>query len=133
MDDFSFPNSQPDEAPIIRIVNTILVYAIKNGADEIHLQRLPEDRGVKVCYLLHKSKTWHEEMALPSSCYQPIVDRFTEMAGDEDFIELTCQGESYQLRTVHLEEASVQNGAQGETMVWKLDGHFNSPDAEMRS
>jgi type IV pilus assembly protein PilB len=65
-----------DEAPIIRIVNTILMYAIKDGASDIHVE--PQQKGVRVRYRI--DGVLHEQMKVPQYVLNPLVSRIKIMA-----------------------------------------------------
>ena len=56
-----------DEAPIIRIVNTILMYAIKDGASDIHIE--PQQKGVRIRYRI--DGVLHEQMKVPQYVLEP--------------------------------------------------------------
>ena len=65
-----------DEAPIIRIVNTILMYAIKDGASDIHIE--PQQKGVRIRYRI--DGVLHEQMKVPQYVLNPLVSRIKIMA-----------------------------------------------------
>ncbi len=65
-----------DEAPIIRIVNTILMYAIKDGASDIHIE--PQQKGVRIRYRI--DGVLHEQMKIPPHILGPLVSRVKIMA-----------------------------------------------------
>jgi type IV pilus assembly protein PilB len=65
-----------DEAPIIRIVNTILMYAVKDGASDIHIE--PQRKGVRVRYRI--DGVLHEQMKVPQYVLNPLVSRVKIMA-----------------------------------------------------
>ena len=65
-----------DEAPIIRIVNTILMYAIKDGASDIHIE--PQRKGVRVRYRI--DGVLHEQMKVPQYVLNPLISRIKIMA-----------------------------------------------------
>jgi len=65
-----------DEAPIIRIVNTILMYAIRDGASDIHIE--PQRKGVRVRYRI--DGVLHEQMKVPQYVLNPLVSRIKIMA-----------------------------------------------------
>jgi type IV pilus assembly protein PilB len=71
-----------DEAPIIRIVNTILMYAIKDGASDIHIE--PQQKGVRVRYRI--DGVLHEQMKVPQYVLNPLVSRIKIM-GDMNIAE----------------------------------------------
>jgi len=65
-----------DEAPIIRIVNTILMYAIRDGASDIHVE--PQRKGVRIRYRI--DGVLHEQMKVPQYVLNPLVSRIKIMA-----------------------------------------------------
>jgi type IV pilus assembly protein PilB len=71
-----------DEAPIIRIVNAILMQAIKDGASDIHIE--PQRRGVRVRYRI--DGVLHEQMKVPQYVLNPLVSRIKIM-GDMNIAE----------------------------------------------
>ena len=71
-----------DEAPIIRIVNTILMYAIKDGASDIHVE--PQRKGVRIRYRI--DGVLHEQMKVPQYVLNPLISRIKIM-GDMNIAE----------------------------------------------
>ncbi|HEX8551423.1 MAG TPA: ATPase, T2SS/T4P/T4SS family [Abditibacteriaceae bacterium] len=71
-----------DEAPIIRIVNAILMQAIKDGASDIHIE--PQRKGVRVRYRI--DGVLHEQMKVPQYVLNPLVSRIKIM-GDMNIAE----------------------------------------------
>ncbi len=65
-----------EEAPIIRIVNTILMYALKDGASDIHIE--PQRKGVRIRYRI--DGVLHEQMKIPPYVLNPLVSRIKIMA-----------------------------------------------------
>ena len=65
-----------EEAPIIRIVNTILLYAIKEGASDIHIE--PQSKGVRVRYRI--DGVLHEQMKIPQYVLNPLISRVKIMS-----------------------------------------------------
>jgi type IV pilus assembly protein PilB len=81
-DDLAAGTQLADEAPIIRIVNTILMYAIKDGASDIHIE--PQQKGVRVRYRI--DGVLHEQMKVPQYVLNPLVSRIKIM-GDMNIAE----------------------------------------------
>jgi type IV pilus assembly protein PilB len=71
-----------DEAPIIRIVNTILMYAIRDGASDIHIE--PQRKGVRIRYRI--DGVLHEQMKVPQYVLNPLISRIKIM-GDMNIAE----------------------------------------------
>ncbi len=92
-----------DEAPIIRIVNTILMYAIKDGASDIHIE--PQRRGVRVRYRI--DGVLHEQMKVPQYVLGPLISRLKIMSEmniaerripQDGRIRITMQEKEYDMR-----------------------------------
>jgi type IV pilus assembly protein PilB len=58
-----------EEAPIIRIVNTVLLYALKDGASDIHVE--PQQKGVRIRYRI--DGVLHEQMKIPQYVLNPLI------------------------------------------------------------
>ena len=71
------PETMTNEAPIIRLVNTIIAGAIKLGASDIHLE--PFDQLVKVRYRV--DGVLQETHSPPKNLYQAVISRIKLMAG----------------------------------------------------
>lgn len=71
-----------DEAPIIRIVNTILMFAVKDGASDIHIE--PQHKQVRIRYRI--DGVLHEQMKVPYYVLAPLVSRIKIM-GDMNIAE----------------------------------------------
>ncbi len=65
-----------DEAPIIRIVNTVLMYAIRDGASDIHVE--PQQKNVRIRYRI--DGVLHEQMKIPAHILGPLISRIKIMA-----------------------------------------------------
>ncbi len=65
-----------EEAPIIRVSNTIIQQAIKEDASDIHLE--PQGRGVRIRYRV--DGVLHETMTMPKYIQAPLISRFKIMA-----------------------------------------------------
>ena len=92
-----------EEAPIIRIVNTILLYAIKEGASDIHIE--PQAKGVRVRYRI--DGVLHEQMKIPQYVLNPLISRIKIMSEmniaerripQDGRIKITMQGKEYDMR-----------------------------------
>ena len=92
-----------DEAPIIRIVNTILMYAIRDGASDIHIE--PQRKGVRIRYRI--DGVLHEQMKVPQYVLGPLVSRVKIMSDmniaerripQDGRIRLTMQEKEYDMR-----------------------------------
>jgi len=92
-----------EDAPIIRIVNSILQKAIQDGASDIHIE--PQRRNVRIRYRI--DGVLHEMMTIPKYVHPPLISRIKIMA-DLDIAErrvpqdgrigLRHQGKDYDLR-----------------------------------
>ena len=65
-----------EQAPIIRVANTIIQQAIQIGASDIHVE--PDRRHVRVRYRV--DGVLHEEMTVPKYIQAPLISRFKIMA-----------------------------------------------------
>ena len=92
-----------EEAPIIRIVNTILLYAIKEGASDIHIE--PQSKGVRVRYRI--DGVLHEQMKIPQYVLNPLISRVKIMSEmniaerripQDGRIKITMQGKEFDMR-----------------------------------
>ncbi|MGE5607536.1 MAG: GspE/PulE family protein [Bacteroidota bacterium] len=71
------PESMANEAPIIRLVNTIISGAVKAGASDIHLE--PFEGEIKLRYRV--DGVLHETLPPPKALYPAVVSRIKLMAG----------------------------------------------------
>jgi type IV pilus assembly protein PilB len=108
-----------DEAPIIRIVNTILMYAIKDGASDIHIE--PQQKGVRVRYRI--DGVLHEQMKVPQYVLNPLVSRIKIMSDmniaerrvpQDGRIHIKMQDKDYDMRV------STLPTAYGEKVVMRI-------------
>lgn len=92
-----------EEAPIIRIVNTVLLYALRDGASDIHIE--PQQKGVRIRYRI--DGVLHEQMKIPQYVLNPLISRIKIMAEmniaerripQDGRIKLTMQGKEYDMR-----------------------------------
>ena len=65
-----------EEAPIIRVANTIIQQAIKEGASDIHIE--PDRRGLRIRYRV--DGVLHETMTMPKYIQPPLISRYKIMA-----------------------------------------------------
>lgn len=75
-DDDDSAAAQAEEGPIIRVANTIIQQAIKEGASDIHIE--PETRGLRVRYRV--DGVLHETMRMPKYIQAPLISRYKIMA-----------------------------------------------------
>ncbi len=71
------PENMANEAPIIRLVNTIITGAVKAGASDIHLE--PFEDEVKVRYRI--DGVLQETYSPPKNLYAAVISRIKLMAG----------------------------------------------------
>ncbi|MGB9586568.1 MAG: GspE/PulE family protein [Armatimonadota bacterium] len=92
-----------EQAPIIRVANTIIQQAIKVGASDIHIE--PDRRQVRVRYRV--DGVLHEEMTVPKYIQAPLISRFKIMAEmniaerripQDGRIPVRLEGKDYDLR-----------------------------------
>jgi type IV pilus assembly protein PilB len=65
-----------EQAPIIRVANTIIQQAIRVGASDIHIE--PDRRHMRIRYRV--DGVLHEEMTIPKYIQAPLISRFKIMA-----------------------------------------------------
>lgn len=65
-----------EQAPIIRVANTVIQQAIQVGASDIHIE--PDRRQLRVRYRV--DGVLHEEMTIPKYIQAPLISRFKIMA-----------------------------------------------------
>lgn len=65
-----------EQAPIIRVANTVIQQAIRVGASDIHIE--PDRRQLRVRYRV--DGVLHEEMTIPKYIQAPLISRFKIMA-----------------------------------------------------
>ena len=65
-----------EQAPIIRVANTVIQQAIRVGASDIHIE--PDRRHMRIRYRV--DGVLHEEMTIPKYIQAPLVSRFKIMA-----------------------------------------------------
>lgn len=92
-----------DEEPIVRIAGTVILYALKDGADTIRLSH--GVRGVRVQY--HIGSEWVEQMKIPGYVWKPLRDYLWELPvpstdgiPTEDFIAI-LEDKSYRMHLVY--------------------------------
>ena len=92
-----------DEAPIIRIVNTVLMHAIRDGASDIHIE--PQQKNVRIRYRI--DGVLHEQMKIPGHILGPLISRVKIMADmniaerripQDGRIRLKLQDKEYDMR-----------------------------------
>lgn len=75
-EDVESAKAAAEEAPIIRIVNTVIQQAIRDSASDIHIE--PDRRGVRVRYRI--DGVLHETMSVPKYIQAPLISRLKIMA-----------------------------------------------------
>jgi type IV pilus assembly protein PilB len=75
-DDEESLTTASEEAPIVRLANTIIQQAIKERASDIHLE--PDRRGVRIRYRI--DGVLHETMQMPNYIKLPLTARYKIMA-----------------------------------------------------
>lgn len=109
---------QAENAPIVRLVNTVMEGAFNQAASDIHLE--PQDNGLRVRYRV--DGLLYEQMVIPRSNQAAVVSRIKVMAHldiaerrrpQDGRISRVHQGRAYDLRvstmpTVHGEKAVLR-------------------------
>jgi type IV pilus assembly protein PilB len=75
-DDEESAIAMADEAPIIRVANTVIQQAILESASDIHIE--PEAKGLRIRYRV--DGVLHETMKMPKYIQPPLISRFKIMA-----------------------------------------------------
>ncbi len=92
-----------DEAPIVKIANSIIQQAIRVGASDIHVE--PQRRGVRIRYRI--DGVLHEEMTVPKYIHAPLISRLKIMSNmniaerripQDGNIPITHEGKDYDMR-----------------------------------
>ncbi|MCS7310222.1 MAG: ATPase, T2SS/T4P/T4SS family [Armatimonadota bacterium] len=112
-----------EEAPIVRIANTLIQQAIKERASDIHVE--PQERGLRIRYRI--DGVLHEIMTLPKYIQAPLISRYKIMAEmniaerrlpQDGRIPVRVEGKDYDLRVssipVHL------SSGMGEKIVMRI-------------
>jgi type IV pilus assembly protein PilB len=76
VDDDDAALAMAEEAPIIRVANTIIQQAIKESASDIHIE--PDRRGLRIRYRV--DGVLHETMTMPKYIQPPLISRYKIMA-----------------------------------------------------
>ncbi|HIE50437.1 MAG TPA: type II secretion system protein GspE [Armatimonadetes bacterium] len=108
-----------EEAPIIRIVNSLIIQAINDGASDIHVE--PQRRNVRIRYRI--DGVLHEVMTVPKYVHPPLISRIKIMAEldiaerrlpQDGRIPIRHKGRNYDLRV------SVVPSMNGEKAVMRI-------------
>lgn len=113
-------NSPSDEAPIIRIVNTILLYAIKEEAREIWLEVPSQAQSFRVFYFLGEGQPLKEQITIPGYAWKPVEARLLEMVADDNAMDVVCQGVTYRIELSRELKSDQESGLDGDALVLKL-------------
>jgi len=108
-----------EEAPVIRLVNSILTQAVREGASDIHIS--PEQRSVSVRFRL--CGKLHEVPAPPKSMLLPIVSRVKILAGMDIAVLRVPQDGRFTVKMENKEiniRASTLPTIYGENLVLRL-------------
>jgi len=96
-----------EEAPIVRVANTIIQQAIRDSASDIHVE--PQRRGVRIRYRI--DGVLHEEMQVPKYIHAPLVSRLKILSNmniaerrvpQDGNIPLTFENKDFDLRVSSL-------------------------------
>ena len=120
-------NSQPDGDPIARILATIVGYALTDAAREIHIEVPSAQQGFRIFFRLPEKDELREQMKLPFYVFKPLRDHLELLAGQNGSFEVNLESAQHQMPLTYVLEISVQNAPDGETILLKLKGRFNSP------
>jgi len=111
--------STPDVAPVVKLVNTMLLEAIREGATDIHIDHTTEESFVR--YRI--SGALHRKMEIPRNQWRAVLNRLKIMAmldvmecrrPQDGKIWLNVKGEGYDVRISSLP------GVNGESIVMRI-------------
>lgn len=114
------PSYLEDDAPIVRIVNTIIQSAIKARAS--HFRTEPDRRGMRVRFRV--DGVWHEVMNVPKYVHAPLISRLKIMADcniaerrllQEGHASYRVEGKDYHLR-VYFNPTSLGEDAEAQIL-----------------
>lgn len=115
------------QAPVVRLVNSVLSQAVRDSASDIHIS--PEQTRVSVRFRIDGKL--HEVPAPPKSMFLPIVSRFKILAGMDIATTRIPQDGRFTIRMENKEiniRASVIPTIYGENLVLRLldmgSGHY---------
>ena len=116
------------QAPVIRLVNSILSQAVRDGTSDIHIS--PEQARVSVRFRIDGKL--HEVPAPPKSMLLPIISRFKILSGMDIAVTRVPQDGRFTVRLENKEinvRASVLPTIHGENLVLRLldmgAGHYS--------
>ena len=107
------------EAPIAKIVSTVLEFAIKSRASDVHIE--PEEGKTRVRYRI--DGILHEKLILPKTVHEALISRIKILSGmkidekrmpQDGRFNFRCDGEEVDLRV------SCLPGVYGEKIVMRL-------------
>lgn len=127
-----------EQAPIIRVANTIIQQSIRVGASDIHIE--PDRMQVRIRYRI--DGVLHEEMTVPKYIQGPLISRFKIMADmniaerripQDGRIPVRLDGKDYDLRvnclpTIHGEKICCRILDKGSVLIGLTKLGF-SPDS----
>jgi len=116
-----------EEVPIVRLVNSVLIKGISDGASDIHVQ--PAKDRVRVRYRV--DGVLKDAMTIPKAIAGPVTARFKIMAGldiaekrrpQDGRIDVSIDGKHYELRfstlpAIHGEKIVMRIAEQSNTMI----------------
>jgi type IV pilus assembly protein PilB len=97
--------ANPNESAAIRVVNTVLLYAIQDGVEEVRLTPQSDSVSVK-CRV---GSTWHDWVKMPLEAQNPVLDRLKVMRdmaiderkpGQEGHICVLLESNEYHIHTL---------------------------------
>ncbi|MBW3635494.1 MAG: hypothetical protein KY445_03380 [Armatimonadetes bacterium] len=119
-------NLEPDDAPIKRILGTIVGYALTDAARGIHIEVPSAQQGFRIFYRLRENDELRQQMKLPFYAFKPLRDHLELLVGENGSFEVDLASEKHQISLTYVVEMSVQKAPDGETIILKLKGRCNS-------
>jgi type IV pilus assembly protein PilB len=114
-----------EEAPVVRLVNSILSQGVREGASDIHIS--PENDSVQVRFRV--DGRLHEVPAPPKSMFLPIISRLKILAGMDIAVSRIPQDGRFTVKMKNKDiniRASTIPSIYGENMVLRLLDTSNS-------
>ena len=116
---FTPHQNEPEDAPIARIANAVLGYAILDGAYAIHIAK-PNGKG-QVLFRLRHDELWHEKIKVPFHIIDPLIARFQQMTNDQGAFSLCLKAAEQQFSLLCEVTITQQTDADGTQTILSLE------------
>jgi len=114
----------PEKAPIRRIVNTILIYAVRDGAKEIRFSTCKERKAFDVYFLCNDELKL--QMKIPLYVQQPLYEELRETMGATNDFPFVLHSPELEIKIGF----NLSLAIKGEDAVLTLDSHFVRDEGE---